>query len=107
MSNGTSQIGVLTSFTPSDRPVTRIKTLDVPPEGYDFGSGQQTYTATIKSFWLHPKLRPLPLGQRNPPIHVLRQWWVWHLGRTNRSFKRTRLAAVRRLWRAEAYEEAP
>ena len=62
-------------------------------------TGRQTYTATITKMWLHPRFRPLPWTKRNPPIEALRWWWVHHLGKTNRSFKRTRLAAIRRLWR--------
>jgi hypothetical protein len=36
--------------------------------------------------------------KRNPSIGELRRWWV-SLGRTNRSFKRTRLGAIRAEWR--------
>jgi hypothetical protein len=96
---GGTPIGVLTSFNIEDTRITRRihemaqRTTDLVP------AGKQTYTATITKLWLHPKLRPLPWGTRNPPVHVLRQWWVHHLGKTNRSFKRTRLASIRRLWR--------
>jgi len=38
-------------------------------------------------------------GRLNPPIPVLRHWWTGWLGRTNKSFKRTRLADIRRKWR--------
>ena len=96
----TYPIGVLTSFTPTahDREIQRVLELKLPPEGLRFDQ-PNTYTAKITKMWLHPSLRPLPWGTRNPPPEVLRAWWVYHLGKTNRSFKRTRLSQIRRLWR--------
>jgi len=104
ISIGDVPIGKLTSFTLAKTSIP-VRTIDIPTEGIElWPAGRQTYTVTLTKSWLHPKLRPLPWGTRNPPVHVLRQWWVWHLGKTNRSFKRTRLAQVRRLWRAKTHE---
>jgi len=37
-------------------------------------------------------------AKRNPSIAELRRWWI-SIGRTNRSFKRTRIGAIRAEWR--------
>ena len=48
----------------------------------------------------HARYRALPWHKRNPKVQELRWWWVHHLGKSVRSFKRTRLGQVRRRWRA-------
>lgn len=96
------RVGVLQSFELGDREVSALRELGAPRD-YVIPL-KSSFTLPIKNLWVHPSLvMPLPFGKRNPPLWVLRRWWRWRLFKSNRSFKRTRIAQVRQMWRERAW----
>jgi len=89
------------SLTPLD--VAWVNSADARPREHAEGATHYTWS-DVEPPPLNCRcvIAPIKLGPRNPAIHALRWWWTMLMGRSNRTFKRTRLGAIRAEWRAWA-----